>query len=123
MRLPEQRFGIERRCIGFGQSGVDPLALHAPPCSGKHLLRDVEAEETCVRIMVRHERQIAPRSAAQLQHRAAFRYVQPADQPVAPKQIIFARQVVDMALAAIDAVHQAGVAGGLRHGHSQAAFT
>ena len=74
----------------------------------EHLGGDVDAEEVHVGIGARRHDQIARGAAADLEHAAAGRRRQPMDQPVAAQQVVFAREVVDVALAAIDPVHQLG---------------
>ena len=59
-----------------------------------------------VRIAPGGQHKIAAGAAAEFQHGAAWRHIEPGDHAVAAEQIIFAGQVVDMALVAVDAVHQ-----------------
>ena len=69
------------------------------------------------------EHDVAAGAAAELEHRAARRHVQPGEHPVAAEQVVFAGQVVDVALTAIDAVHQRGVAVGMVDRAHQPIFT
>ena len=50
--------------------------------------------------------QVAAGAAAEFEDGAARRHGKAVDQPVAAEQIIFAGEIVDVALVAVDAVHQ-----------------
>ena len=54
----------------------------------------------------RGQHEVARRCRSRFEHPAARRRRQPCDQPVAAQQVIFAGEVVDMALAPVDPVHQ-----------------
>ena len=73
----------------------------------QHRRRDVETEEPRVRIAPRRENEIAPRAAADLEHRAAGGRREPVEHAVAPEQIELARRIVDVPLRAVDGIHRA----------------
>ena len=77
--------------------------------------RDVDAEEAHAGIGARGDDQVAGRAAADLQHPAAGRRVEPADQPVAAQQVVLAGDVVDMPLPTIDPIHQLVRRSDVRH--------
>ena len=59
--------------------------------------------------------QVSRRAATDFQDPPARRRLQRADQPVTPEQEELAAEVVDMALPAIDPVHDLAVGGSLGH--------
>ncbi|ESW87896.1 hypothetical protein X773_04290 [Mesorhizobium sp. LSJC285A00] len=61
--------------------------------------------------MAGYKRDVAAGAAAKFEHSAIRRHIQPGYHLVAAKQIVFAGQVVDVALPAVDAVHQFGMIG------------
>ncbi len=106
---PEQHLG--RKIGGIGEH--DPGALRkAPPCQGRasglqHGSGNVEAVQPRLRVAPPDTDQIAAGATADFQHMAVARR-KIGDEAVAAEQIIFAREVIDEPLVAIDPVHRGG---------------
>ena len=83
-------------------------ARHRSRRRGKHFLRDVEAEETRLRVSARKLDEVAPGAAADLEHVVAGRGAKAGDRLVTAEKIEFAAQVIDMPLPAIHLIHQSG---------------
>ncbi|KQZ81360.1 hypothetical protein ASD64_10215 [Mesorhizobium sp. Root157] len=70
----------------------------------------VEAEKVSTREAPCRSDKIAAGAAAEFQYRGIRWRIQSSDKAVATKQVIFAGEVVDMALPAVDTIHQGGMA-------------
>jgi len=90
---------------------------HRPGRRLQHFRRCIQPEKLGVWIKLRHENQVSRRAAADLDQPLAGPKGQFPDQPVAPEKIIFPSKIIDMTLAAIDAIHQPGVS--LGHGQDR----
>ena len=94
-RHAEQPGGIEGGGVGraparcAGATSVRPMTCRAVLSISP---RDVDAVEARLRISPRRGDQVARRAAADLEHAAAGRRLQPVDQLVAAQQIVFARE-------------------------------
>ena len=96
------------RGVGLGKldAGGKPFPRHRPVGGPQHLVRDVDAEQIGLGIAPRHGDEVARRPTADLQYPSTGRRLQAIDQPVAPQQIVFAAEIVDVTLVTIDAIHQ-----------------
>ena len=111
--MVEQSLGIERRRVPLAErySGGKPGARDRSGSARQHLPRYVEAEQPCAGIGPRQFDEIASGAAADLEHAVPGSRGQAPDRLIAAQEIEFAADVVDMALAAIHAVHElSGVA-------------
>ena len=108
---------VEARGVGVGEANAarEPLPFDPAACRVEHLPREVDAEQRRGGITMGNGNQVARRAAAHFQNAPARRWRQPFDQPVPPQQVVLAAEVVDVTLATIDPVHQAGM--GERRGH------
>ena len=105
-RHPEQARWIEFGGIGAGEANArgKPFAGDLVMGRGQHGGGNVDAEEPRLWIALRGAYEIARRAATDLQHRLARRRLQSLDQPVASQQVVFAREIVDVALAPVEAI-------------------
>jgi hypothetical protein len=97
-----------------GSKSVASPTASVKGCAGgrQHLGGDVEAEEARLRIACGRDRKVASRTASKFQNGVAGCRVQPLDQPVAAEEVVFAGQIIDVPLTAVDAVHERGMAAG-----------
>ena len=103
---------LEARCIGLGHGdAAEMVAGERALRRFQHGGRDVEAIERRRRIAPCHGDEVTPRAAADLEYRIAGAWLDRGDQPIAAEQVIFAREIVDMALVAIDPIHGLGSLG------------
>ena len=75
----------------------------------QHFGGRIETEKLRARIGLGDSNEIARGAAADFDHPLSGLGVQLPHQPVAPEEIIFAREIVEMPLAAVDLVHQRGM--------------
>ena len=114
-RLAKQRGGIKGAGIAFDQPR---FVAQGRARALEHFGGNIEAVEPHPRPRLGDLVEIAPGAAGNLQHPHPRLGRQPGDQRIAPEQVIFAGQVIDVPLPAIDLVHQGGVTGRLaRSGH------
>ncbi len=76
------------------------------PCGLKHVFGNIDPEKAGIRIALRRRDQIAAGAATQFQDGCALGQLEAFDQPVAPEKVIFPGQIVEMALVAVDRIHQ-----------------
>ena len=94
------------------------LVVYAAARRVEHLQRQVDAEQRRGGVTMRHRDQVARGAAADLQHAPPGGRREALDQPVSAQQVVFAAEIVDVALAAIDPVHETGIGEGRAHGFS-----
>ncbi|MCY1176184.1 hypothetical protein D9M73_164470 [compost metagenome] len=111
-RGAEQRLGVEGGGIALREH--DPVGK---ACLGdlgarrlQHRFRNIDAVEARIGPTPGRRDQVAPSAAADFQHAAAGRRRDAFDQRIASEQIIFAGQIIDMALRPIDRIHMSGMA-------------
>ena len=78
----------------------------------KHLRGDIEAIEMRLGVAFRRLDQVAPGTAADLEHPLTGSRCELGNQPVTTEQEVFARRIIDISLAAIYPVHQLRMAAG-----------
>jgi len=105
--LAEQGLRIEAGCIAFRDRDPvgEPGARDRRPRRLEHFAGYVEAVEPRLRIAARGQDQITAGPTADLEDRSAWRRLQIIEQPVAPKEIILARGIIEIPLIAVDPVH------------------
>jgi len=113
-RSSEQPLRIEigRVTLAEKDSFAEAGAVDTDARGLEHAAGYVDTVANGVGIEPRRDDQIARRAATDLEHVATGRRLQRGDQPIAAEQEIPPAEVIDVALAPIDAVHHGAVGGG-----------
>src|SRR5215471_613392 len=115
LRLAEE---AGRKCLsvamGQADTGAEAGAINRRRRRLQHLRGCIDAVKNRAGIAPCDFHQVSRRATADLDKTIAWSQVEFADKGVPPEEVVPARQIVDVALPAIDRVHQLGVSAGFR---------